>query len=110
MSAAGNETHIMIQGTAVFDHQGKREQFAPRGFNYMQAKMPHEAWTSDGVVIFIAVDGAWDVNWIGDPPSKTIWTRPLRQAQSKEANARRAPRRRDPYFDTIFRSRLGPCG
>jgi quercetin dioxygenase-like cupin family protein len=68
---SANETHTMIQGTAVFEHEGKREQLGPGGFNYIPAKMQHQAWTSEGSVVFITVDGAWDVNWVGKPPNKT---------------------------------------
>jgi mannose-6-phosphate isomerase-like protein (cupin superfamily) len=68
---SANETHTVILGTAVFEHDGKREQLGPGGFNYIPAKMHHQAWTSDGGVVFITVDGAWDVNWVGNPPSKT---------------------------------------
>jgi quercetin dioxygenase-like cupin family protein len=68
---SANETHTMVQGTAVFEHEGKREQLGPGGFNYIPAKMRHQAWTSEGSVVFITVDGAWDVNWVGNPPSKT---------------------------------------
>jgi quercetin dioxygenase-like cupin family protein len=68
---SANETHTMIQGTAVFDHDGQREQLGPGGFNYIPAKMKHQAWTSEGMVVFITVDGPWDVNWVGDPPRKT---------------------------------------
>jgi mannose-6-phosphate isomerase-like protein (cupin superfamily) len=65
-----NETHTMILGTAVFEHDGKREELGPGGFNYIPAKMQHQAWTSEGSVVFITVDGAWDVNWVGNPPGK----------------------------------------
>jgi quercetin dioxygenase-like cupin family protein len=68
---SANETHTQIQGTAVFEHDGKREELGPGGFNYMPAKMQHQAWTSEGSVVFITVDSAWDVNWVGNPPSKT---------------------------------------
>jgi quercetin dioxygenase-like cupin family protein len=67
---SANETHTMIQGTAVFEHEGKREKLGPGGFNYIPAKMQHQAWTSEGSVVFITVDGAWDVNWASSPPSK----------------------------------------
>ena len=67
---SANETHTMILGTAVFEHEGKREQLGPGGFNYIPAKMQHQAWTSEGSVVFITVDGAWDVNWVDKPPSK----------------------------------------
>jgi mannose-6-phosphate isomerase-like protein (cupin superfamily) len=67
---SANETHTMIQGTAVFEHEGKREELGPGGFNYIPAKMQHQAWTSEGSVVFITVDGAWDVNWVSNPPTK----------------------------------------
>ena len=66
-----NETHTMIKGTAVFEHEGKREKLGPGGFSYIPAKMQHQAWASEGSVVFITVDGAWDVNWVDKPPSKT---------------------------------------
>jgi mannose-6-phosphate isomerase-like protein (cupin superfamily) len=67
---SANETHTMIQGTAVFEHEGKREELGPGGFNYIPAKMQHQAWISEGSVVFITVDGAWDVNWVSNPPTK----------------------------------------
>jgi len=66
-----NETHTMILGTAVFEHDGKREELGPGGFNYIPARMQHQAWTSEGSVVFITVDSAWDVNWVGNPPGKS---------------------------------------
>lgn len=55
----------------MFEHDGKREQLGPGGFNYIPAKMQHQAWMTDGAVVFITVDGGWDVNWVGNPPGKT---------------------------------------
>ena len=67
---SANETHTMIQGTAIFEHEGKREELGPGGFNYIPAKMQHQAWTSEGSVVFITVDGAWDTHWVSGPPTK----------------------------------------
>jgi quercetin dioxygenase-like cupin family protein len=67
---SANETHTMIKGNCVFEHDGERSELGPGGFNYMPAKMPHQAWSSEGAVVLITVDGAWDVNWVGDPPRK----------------------------------------
>jgi hypothetical protein len=47
------------------------QKLGPGGFNYIPAKMKHQAWTSEGSVVFITVDGPWDVNWVADPPRKT---------------------------------------
>lgn len=73
---SANETHTMILGSAVFEHEGKREKLGPGGFNYIPSKMAHQAWTSEGSVVFITVDGAWDVNWTGNPPDKSDLGRP----------------------------------
>ncbi len=66
---SANETHTMIIGTATFACEGKRVELGPGGFNYLPGKMVHEAWASAGAVVFITVDGAWDVNWVEGPPT-----------------------------------------
>lgn len=66
-----NETHTIVSGTFIMDHDGKRVALGPGSFNYMPNHMVHEAWTkaSEGVLLFITVDGAWDVNWVEGPPT-----------------------------------------
>jgi len=64
-----NETHTMISGRAIFECEGKRMEVGPGGFNYMPARMVHEAWLPKGSLTFITVDGAWDVNWVEGPPT-----------------------------------------
>ena len=66
----GNETHTVIEGTFVMECEGKRAALTVGGFNYMPARMQHEAWTtpSQGVLLFITVDTAWDVNWVNGTP------------------------------------------
>ena len=44
-------------------------ELEPGGFNYMPARMEHEARTTPGPVVFITVDGAWDVNWVEGAPT-----------------------------------------
>src|SRR5262249_15146188 len=61
---SANETHTMIVGTAEFACDGKRIEQGPGSFNFLPAKMHHEAWTSAGSVVFITVDGPWDINWL----------------------------------------------
>ena len=65
-----NETHTVIRGNWTFEHEGMREQLGPGGFNYIPAKMHHQAWASDDALVFITVDSAWDVNWVSGPPTK----------------------------------------
>ena len=68
---SANETHTVIKGTWVFEHEGMRHEFGPGGFNYLPARMNHEAWASDDALVFITVDAGWDINWVSGPPSKT---------------------------------------
>ena len=66
---SANETHTMIGGKAIFACEGNRVELGPGGFNYMPARMVHEAWTTAGSVVFITVDGPWDLNWVQGPPT-----------------------------------------
>jgi mannose-6-phosphate isomerase-like protein (cupin superfamily) len=66
---SANETHTVIGGTAAFACDGKKAEFGPGGFNYMPARMVHEAWIGAGSVTFITVDGPWDVNWVEGAPT-----------------------------------------
>ena len=72
---SANETHTVILGSAVFACEGKRIEQSPGSFNYMPAKMVHEAWSPAGGLVFITVDGAWDVNWVEGPPTAADLTR-----------------------------------
>ena len=67
---SANETHTVIKGTFVFEHDGQRHELGPGGFNYLPARMHHQAWASDDALVFITVDAGWDVNWVSGPPTK----------------------------------------
>ena len=66
-----NETHTVISGTFIVECEGRRTALETGAFNFMPSKMPHEAWTTpdDGALLFITVDKAWDINWVGHPPT-----------------------------------------
>ena len=72
---AANESHTMIIGTATLACDGKRAEIGPGGFNFMPAKMVHEAWLPAGSLTFITVDGAWDINWVEGPPTAADLTK-----------------------------------
>jgi len=72
---AANESHTMISGKAVLACEGKRAELSPGGFNYMPAKMVHEAWLPANSLTFITVDGPWDVNWVEGPPTAADLTK-----------------------------------
>ena len=67
-----NETHTVVSGTITFEHEGgQREELGPGSYMYMPSKMIHQAWTQpdEGSLLFITVDGPWDVNWVDGPPT-----------------------------------------
>ncbi len=68
---SANETHTVIKGTMVFEHDGQRHELGPGGFNYVPARTPHQAWSSDDALVFITVDSGWDVNWVSGPPTRS---------------------------------------
>lgn len=59
----------MLVGKAVFEGDGKRIEQGPGSFNYLPAKMVHEAWLPAGSLTFITVDSAWDINWVEGRPT-----------------------------------------
>lgn len=68
---SANETHTVIKGTFVFEHDGQRHELGPGGFNYLPARTHHQAWASDDALVFITVDSGWDVNWVSRSPAKS---------------------------------------
>jgi quercetin dioxygenase-like cupin family protein len=68
---SANETHTVIKGTFVFEHEGQRHELGPGGFNYLPARLHHQAWASDDALVFITVDSGWDVNWVAGPPTRS---------------------------------------
>jgi len=71
-----NETHTVLSGTFIIECEGNRAELGPNSFNYVPSKMPHEAWSKpeEGTLLFITVDGAWDINWVGGPPKPEDFT------------------------------------
>lgn len=67
---SANETHTVLSGTFVIECEGQRVELGSGSFNYVPKKMVHEAWTkaNEGTLLFITVDKAWDINWVGGPP------------------------------------------
>jgi len=77
---SANETHTIIRGTAVLQCEGQRAELGPGSFNFMPAKMVHEAWLPAHSLTFITVDGAWDINWVDGPPTAAdLGARPPRR-------------------------------
>jgi len=64
-----NETLVILSGTFILECDGKRESLGPKSSIFLPAKMVHEAWSADeDVVLFVPIDGAWDLNWVDGPP------------------------------------------
>ena len=68
-----NETHTVISGTFIMQHDGgQKEALGPGSYNRMPSKMIHEAWSppDEGNLVFITVDGPWDLNLVDGPTGK----------------------------------------
>ncbi len=67
---SANETHTIVKGTFIMESGGMRDTLRAGGFNYTPARMIHQAWTPPGedALLFITVDGAWDVYFVAEPP------------------------------------------
>jgi quercetin dioxygenase-like cupin family protein len=67
---SANETHTIVKGTFIMESGGMRDTLRAGGFNYTPARMIHQAWTppNEDALLFITVDGAWDVNFVNEPP------------------------------------------
>jgi hypothetical protein len=46
------------------------------GFNYIPAKMHHQAWDSNDALVFITVDSAWDITWVNGPTKADLGKTP----------------------------------
>lgn len=64
-----NETHTVIEGQVVYECDGKRVQMGPGSFNVIPSKMVHEAWSSAGSLVFITLDGPWDIHHVDGVPT-----------------------------------------
>lgn len=66
---SANETHTILSGAFVMECDGQKAELGPGSFNYMPARMVHQAWTKadEGTLLFITVDGPWDVNFMTPP-------------------------------------------
>lgn len=71
-----NETHSVISRTFIMECEGKRDTLNPGSFNYTPARIHHQAWTTnkEDALLFITVDKAWDINWVGGPPKPEDFT------------------------------------
>lgn len=67
-----NETHYDVYGHFIMrDQEGRVADLSPGSFNYMPSKMVHEGWSKaeEGNLLFITVDGPWDINFIDGTPT-----------------------------------------
>jgi quercetin dioxygenase-like cupin family protein len=81
---SANETHTVVQGTFIMECEGMRDTLTVGSFNFIPKRMPHRAWTLDkeGALLFITVDGPWDVNFVDGPPD---WPKLRNPAVSKHS-------------------------
>ncbi len=67
---SASERHYILQGKLTMQCPIGQAELTPGSFNFMPARMPHEASTGEEDCLLInAVDSAWDVNWTGAGPT-----------------------------------------
>ncbi len=72
---SSNETHTVLSGAFAAQLGDGEIVGLPKGsFNYIPARMVHQAWLTPGEdgyhTVLITVDGPWDVHWVGSPPTR----------------------------------------
>jgi len=68
---SGGEKHMVVRGTFIIECAGQRVVMKPGAFNYMPARLVHQAWTppDEECLLYTDVDRLWDLNWIDSPPA-----------------------------------------
>ena len=63
-----SETHIILGGSHLFEHEGKRYEVKEHGYIYMPGKFIHEAWVPAGAKAVITLEDGWKVDWLQGGP------------------------------------------
>lgn len=64
-----SETHIILGGSHLFEHAGKRYDVREHGYIYMPGEFVHEAWVPAGAKAIIILEAGWKVNRLDGGPS-----------------------------------------
>jgi quercetin dioxygenase-like cupin family protein len=64
-----SETHIILGGSHLFEHDGKRYEVKENGYIYMPGKFVHEAWVPAGAKAVIILEDGWKVDWLKGGPT-----------------------------------------
>jgi quercetin dioxygenase-like cupin family protein len=68
-----SETHIILGGAHIFEHDGKHYDVKEHGYIYMPGKFKHEAWVPAGSKAVIILEDGWKVDWLdGGPTAKDV--------------------------------------
>ncbi len=65
-----SETHFILGGSHLFEHDGKRFEVKEHGYIYMPGKFVHEAWIPAGSKVVIILEDGWKINWLKGGPTK----------------------------------------
>lgn len=72
------ETHIILGGSHLFEHKGKRYAVKENGYIYMPGNFVHEAWVPAGAKAVIILEDGWKVDWLnGGPTVKDVGKKAL---------------------------------
>ena len=68
-----SETHIILGGAHIFEHDGRHFDVKEHGYIYMPGKFEHEAWVPAGSKAVIILEDGWKVDWLdGGPTAKDV--------------------------------------
>ena len=61
-----NEQIIVIEGVLNIESEGHTVSLSKGGFHFLPSKVLHRAWANDNddILIFIAADAPWDINFV----------------------------------------------
>lgn len=66
-----SETHIILGGSHLFEHGGKRFDVKEQGYIYMPGRFKHEAWIPAGAKAVIILEDGWKVDWTTGGPTQS---------------------------------------
>ena len=65
-----SETHVILGGSHLFEHEGKRYEVKEHGYIFMPGQFVHEAWVPAGAKAIIILEDGWKVDWFKDGPTR----------------------------------------
>jgi quercetin dioxygenase-like cupin family protein len=68
---ASTEAVIVVRGAATFacDRCGEPKALGVGDIAHIPGECVHQAWLEEGTVLFVTLEGPWDLTWVAGPPT-----------------------------------------